>query len=373
MRLKCGLLFGVSAWAAGAQCQTSPSTDAPPETYIARISPDRDEVFLDRYQLVGEDRINIGTLRIDRARARELNLPWFYLSRSDPREELARRGVLFDPATGPMPKADDIASNTSATSNIVEVSSNASATSGGNGVGLWQWIKDNLAIILAFASVPLWGWLATIALRRFNAVRTRKLVDILYAGLPATGKTALIARLRQPNLSPEHFDSDETTRMVEKKKYEPIVKSGLTFHLTAYDIPGGKPGSFIDRIRERRPFLGRRVLLVVLAPFGINPGSPGVPDADFMNKQEGYVFGLIEGVLTAQNLPKPDLVVVFLNKSDMFAGTAEQFRAAFKETTDRIALVCKDRRIKCIRVGGSARNGDGTQGLLGSIIEGIGG
>lgn len=350
------------------------ASEAPlPETYRVRVSPDSDEVYLARYRFVDETRIDIGNLRVDRTVADAANLPWYWPFRPDTRATLLRNRILYDPRIGPAPSTPAEGVSNSASSNITQAAVQPDATSGSWLSALFTWIKNNPALVIGILSLPALGWLIKRTGRKVTTVRTTKRVEILYAGLPAAGKTALIARLRHPDLAPEHFDSDETTRIVEKKKYEPIIKSGLTFVPTAYDIPGSKPGSFIDVIRQGTPVFGRRVLLVVLAPFAVNPLGKSKEDAGFLREQGGYVFGLIGGVLTAKTLTKPDLVVIFLNKLDLFDGDREAFHSIFKDDTDRIFLLCKDKNVKCIRVSGSARTGDGTKGILGSIIERIGG
>ena len=357
-------------------------TQRPPTTlYYTRHSPDGDHFYIARYQLLDENEANITGYKVSKDRLPQGDFPLTWVTKPDLRSYLLVKGYIYDtakppPRPTPTPTPTTSQSNTSEGGDVTE-ESNGKGTSEEQpkGPGFWtlalRFLGDNLGIVLAFLSLPVLGWVAKICVKALWEWRYNRSVEMVYCGLPASGKTALIARLRHPDLPAEHFDQDNTTRKLEEKRHDPISKSGVRFHPTAVDIPGSKPSLFLERLLVSKRFHSRRVVLVVLAPFGMQSSEQGV-DEGFVRTQSGYIFGLVDAVITSTKLPKPDTVVAFMNKSDLFADGNDAFAAAFKNDIDRIALMCKNRGIKFLKVKGSARTGAGTKGMMDSIVENLG-
>ncbi|MEI9852280.1 MAG: GTPase domain-containing protein [Sphingomonas sp.] len=357
----------------------------PDRQYFTRYSPDGKHFYLAEYRFVNESEVKIDGLKISTDRLAGGHFPLWWASTADGtppdvRAALQSSGYVYQgdkpPPPAPKPTADEGLQDHSEPGSLAGGMGNQADAPLPSGptffARAFNYLRDHIVILLAILSLPLMGWIAKICRKALWDWRHRRSVEMIYCGLPSSGKTALIARLRHPDLPESHFDEHDTTRKLDdKKRHDPISKSGLEFHPTSVDIPGSKPSLFLERLLVPKKRFGRRIVLVVLAPFD-KPDAENHISEKFVQNQSGYIFGLVETVVTSTKLPKPDLVVAFMNKSDLFVGREKELAAAFQPDIDRIALTCKGRGVKLLRVKGSARTGAGTKGMMDSIIEHLG-
>lgn len=354
---------------------TASSFAQSPNVYTLRPNEDRTGFLVDRYQYVSSEPVHIGSLTASSQRVNQGDWPTYWAARPNAISYLRSQGFLYDPSvevdpSNTPPKPAPVLRATPTQKETARAPDKAKQKT--NNFPIFGWIWKNIAVILAILSLPILSFFARNIWNKIAKQRATKKIEMIYCGLPAAGKTALIARLRHPDLPPAHFDDDATTRKMEEKAHDPIVKSGLTFVPTAIDIPGSKPAWLLERLMAPRRNYSRRVLLIVLAPFA-EIGARAKVDDTFVAKQSGYMFGLVGAVLESKSVPKPNLAVLFLNKRDVFDGLDAEFNNAFKTDVARIEMLCKERGIPVLKFHGSARTGAGVQGMLGSIVERLGG
>jgi hypothetical protein len=354
------VLASVLAVDARGQPQTRPDA-----VTVVSLAAEGDGLVKSTYRLADETTLDLNGLGIAPA-ARE-EFPKFWLGEVKyPQAALLREGDLIDPSAPPAPPTPEPSSALDSVSG-----DNPAPTSVSPLDAFLSWMQRHWEWVVAVLSLPPLGFVVRKSYTSFTRWRTSRNVEMVYCGLPAAGKTALIARLREPELPPEHFDTNETTRKTEEKHYGAIEKFGVNFLPVAFDIPGGKPALFLERLLLRDKVQTRRILLIVLAPFsGVAPQEGA--DFSFVKEQSGYLFGLVGAVLGSTKLPKPQLVVVFLNKRDLYLGDDASFEAHFKEDVDRIGVHCQQQGIKWFKARGSARLGQGTNGMMASIVERLG-
>lgn len=354
-------------WPFGALAQSENAYD---QVFVARHTPDGERFFLAQYELVGETEVDLSGLTVNRQELENADFPKFWTFAPDLRSYLISNSLVTNPNVIP-PPALDLEQPTNSDESESESSAGPSWLA-----GIWEFIVSNSLMIIAILSLPFIAWIGRVALSGFMEWWRSRSIEMIYCGFPGSGKTSLIARLRHPNLPPSHFDGEgnarnpKRTRRVEKKKHDAIRKSGLIFKPTAIDVAGSKPSQFLERVIKEGASFSRRVVLVVLSPTKQNEAQI---DERFVRDQYGYVFGLVAGTISSGSLRKPDLVAVFINKSDLFPGKSNELESAFQDSIAEISKICEERRMKFLKVVGSARTGENTQGLMDSIVEHLGG
>lgn len=299
----------------------------------------------------------------------ELDLfPYFYSELPDFKLQLLRNGVgkLRNPRA--------------ASSSYQQAELDAKTT--GQGVWAtkstwWQYVWRAFRIV---GAVGLLGFLAKLLLKKLYYERK---VQLLILGKPGAGKTALYKRLTEPHLPPTDLLSLTPTRVVARnKKKKPIAHGRLEIYPVLTDVPGSQFGVAWDQLIGG---ICRRVqaLVLVVAPTKKSKLSSTDEkyDTRYLDEQIGYLEAFVEGPLGSQRLTRPRVVILFINKFDLYAGRTPEDSAS-KQMVDELSKVFAghiDRVVKSAQrakvehriVMGSAAQNWNCHSLLGLVADGI--
>lgn len=184
-------------------------------------------------------------------------------------------------------------------------------------------------LILLLASL---GILAPIGAKIYRETRIKKRMELLFAGDQAAGKSALFERLRNPTVSRYIIEHLLGTEDIRPHKGRPFPVGRYEVFPQFFDTPGSKPSL---NIQKKKEFFASRVLVYVLAP-SEKPGQDLKSSEALMyrSRQLGYMKVFLEVVLLTQLTVKPKIVVLFVNKFDLFSAhnpNDSQARIAIKE------------------------------------------
>jgi hypothetical protein len=177
-------------------------------------------------------------------------------------------------------------------------------------------IKNIFFLVSGGAS--LYGIKATID----NLIKLfkRRSVDLIMLGLGSTGKSWILARLRNPKISPTELSNIGITNLAKNTKDKAIPVGSYDIIPTYIDTAGGQPGNQINAIfRKYR----KSIWVLVLSTTDKNKVSFDSQDADkintlHINEQLGYIRFPLE-VLESSYGNKPKMVIVCIGKFDIFS------------------------------------------------------
>lgn len=238
---------------------------------------------------------------------------------------------------------------------------------------LWRnWEKIfGLGVIVGAIAVARW------VIKASRSAMRRKAVDLVIAGVPAAGKTALKTRLLDPDVDPRVIDALESSSTVRPEKLKGSVSGGIyEFFPRLTDIPGTFEGRVIDEFVTAKTFASfgetKKVLVIVLAPDGIQKQKLQTASEPYLKSQHGWLI-LVRALLQSQRLKKPDVIAIFINKSDLYGVSGsdleEKVRSEFAEITDAILKAAKEANVPTVSVIGSARLGTNTGDLFQKITR----
>lgn len=230
-------------------------------------------------------------------------------------------------------------------------------------VAAWNWLYDTARRLwgLAFA-----GGFIALAVSRVIARRHNRTFKALIVGSTSAGKTALHEAWRNPDIPAEKLLRTKPTAQRDKSKHpSPVVYGRYSIYPEVTDSPGSMPGIVLE---DTSSLKRRRLMIVVLAPTRANEiaqsENGAIFESEYIAEQRGYVTGLIRGVLTARTTRKPELVVVFLSKFDLYSkyppddsrGQAKKktFEDAFAPHISSLKQDCSKKKIRFGVVVGSA-------------------
>ncbi len=216
--------------------------------------------------------------------------------------------------------------------------------------------------------------------RRFW-VRRRVIVSVI--GLKGSGKTSVLARFKNPNLTQEAILNMSPTVAAETfdvRKPIPIGRYEVFARL--HDNPGESWGAFFQSLSIKGRF-GTHIALLVLAPTDeVDATSANWRKDGYITEQIGLAKGLIGGSLEASGIHRPELVIIYLNKFDLISPhnpddssarqKAAEFRAVFDSFLRQKAIVIHDRPspTPIVRVVvGSALKDWGNKSIMSAVEE----
>jgi signal recognition particle receptor subunit beta len=176
----------------------------------------------------------------------------------------------------------------------------------------WSWVQPLFVWIVSAGLLTVFG---QSLYKRFYIQRR---TDVLIIGEPSVGKTALYKRLLDPSVERQELagltPSSQEARGV-RNRFVPWGRFEMYPRLT--DVPGNKFSSVWDRMLKG----SSHALVVVLSPTKRQNLTGGLNSEDqkYMTLQLGYVQAYIQGGLGSRVTKKPKILVVFINKFDLFS------------------------------------------------------
>ena len=244
----------------------------------------------------------------------------------------------------------------------------------------WSWLNAHWQKLVGGVTFAGLLFVARWLYKMIRAATARKAVDLILAGVPAAGKTSLYRRLLDPDISPSKIDEIEMSTTVDAKRIDSIDSGKFVFFPRLKDIPGTYLGKIIDEFAQRKRFLGFSItkiaLVVVLAPIGLQRGELAAADRDYLNSQLGWST-LIQAITQSQRLHKPDVIAIFVNKSDLYEGVVsleklgDRIAIDFRAIVVAIEKAAADAKIPVVFAFGSARLGIGTHDFLSKLTRKI--
>jgi len=183
------------------------------------------------------------------------------------------------------------------------------------------------SVILLLGALGIIGAGIQVAYHVWKDRKRERHVDLLVVGESYVGKTFLVERLRDPRASMDELTKrvGETKGEAKSKLPKPIVHGRYELYVTLYDIGGVFYGALWDHLAFYPP----DILILTLAPFAISPPDSGI-DKDYVERQLAFTEMMVGGYLRSR-LPKPKVVLLFVNKADSFPDSKkETLRSAFK-------------------------------------------
>lgn len=160
------------------------------------------------------------------------------------------------------------------------------------------------------------GIVATLAVWYYDRLPKKKELDVALVGLRAAGKTRLVWTWSKAEVIREVRPGATATRTIytlarQSKVFgKKIVEPRYVFH----DFGGEQPGQFIDEAVFRWFY----ALVLVVDHTALDVGAPPV-DSNRIIKTVGYIEGLVRGYLQSQRSRMCQVVIIFINKSDMLS------------------------------------------------------
>ena len=188
-----------------------------------------------------------------------------------------------------------------------------------------------LATITLLSTLGFTGYLASWVFEN----RNKRKVRLLILGEASAGKSAVCYRLFRPSATPNDILKMKPTRLKDELANRQFIQFGpLQIYPTYVDVPGPEYGIILDEfLSSKRP----GIVLYVLATTMGEP-TPSPVDADFINVQFGVLKAQLESVLKSNKVRKPSLIVLFINKFDLFSALSPEDANSSDERTKVIGL-----------------------------------
>jgi hypothetical protein len=239
-----------------------------------------------------------------------------------------------------------------------------------NRFGKWVWGWISFLWTWIFSPIGLLGIMATALLtygyKRFYIQRR---LSLLIIGEPSTGKTALYLRLLNPSIDRQKILSLGPTQALQKitrRRYIQLGRFEIYPKLT--DIPGGAPASVWDEFTGFK-LVRNHALLLVLSSTMTNgrEDAHAAKNQAYLDTQFGYLRAFVEGAMGARRTNKPKIIILFLNKFDLYSSqpptdstaqaTKEQFKELFSKHIKSAAVAAEKAGIPFhVEVGSALEN-----------------
>lgn len=241
------------------------------------------------------------------------------------------------------------------------------------GIGNIMW--KVVAFIVSLGAVG-WLFLRYVGGSLYKKFWLQRRMRLLIIGHKSAGKTGLCMRIIDPNVPRQQILDLETTPGKREERCEVIPIGRFEVHPILIDISGSKPSfvwdqfvhiSIWDKLWHIK--MSKLVLLLVLSPTMQKENNPAnkVLDEKFVYTQLGYVQAFIEGALGTKFTKKPQLLIIFLNKFDLFSKyppddsqseiTARDFGNMFFDHVECVTMAANKANIPYEIVKGSALEG----------------
>jgi GTPase SAR1 family protein len=219
-----------------------------------------------------------------------------------------------------------------------------------------------------------WLWKALVTLATFSVIqfyvrkwRKERKVQLVLVGHKSAGKTCLLRRIVDGKVSKDVLLNMRPSTGVERvRAAKPVFRGKLEIWPEAIDVAGNAYGEIWDALLARN----KKAVVAVLATderngnqaiYNIQKGE-GV-NSELMNIQFAWMQWLA-GSLASNKVPKPTIMIIFINKFDMYSNfssedsagrsTKARLEAYFKKHIDVVQTTAKAANVKCEVFFGSA-------------------
>lgn len=226
-----------------------------------------------------------------------------------------------------------------------------------------EWGRKNPGKTLSFLlAIPGTWW--------YMRLRYQKRVRVVLCGPPASGKTDFWTALRMKSAP----DSNATpTTGTQRSHLAEMTLGRYTLHPQAIDTAGSEPWRVIDQsgISRLMRWRNKLVLVVVFSPTRANSKSSAIWDTPYITEQSGYTSLPSALIGSRKRSLRPDVVICFLSKFDLFSDGSPEDPAA-KDQRDRYYLefarhraqlekACRTAKIPFTCITGSSKRSWGIQ------------
>lgn len=226
-----------------------------------------------------------------------------------------------------------------------------------------SWVAKNYQWVLSLGVISALGG---AFLKRF---RTRKR-RIILGGWKGCGKTTLKLLLMNPDASIEELKSQSPTL---KPDIQRIVRDDnnnkLVLEAEVLDPPGMELQYIVNAlVKSGKNGRRKSVVVLMLSPTAAVDARQRI-DYDHIKEQLVTLEKLWKPILLSEVAIKLQAVVLFINKSDLFADDPEKLSELFTEHTKLIKTACESKGIRFKTICGSVINKAGITELLNTVKE----
>ena len=203
-------------------------------------------------------------------------------------------------------------------------------------------------------------------------IRSINRVDVVLMGGIASGKTTIIRRLKNPNMSAEKLQAMVTsTKSREVSRVEMVRSGGKSIHLHCIDNPGNDISAMLDETRKFKLTGSSKNVVVFIISFG----ADNKIDNEYINQQMMRASIMMQIIKKSKALSKNTPVVVFFNKCDLIHddraqgyfrdGTYDKVKSVFSDWSEDLKVIYDN--ADCVLYGSALQNlriGDLCQQIL---------
>lgn len=224
-------------------------------------------------------------------------------------------------------------------------------------IKIWHLLLRWLPVLISIGVV---GYVASYLYKKFYIQRRLKLLII---GEPSAGKTALYLRLLDPEIERKKILELAPTKAMQRIERKTFIPKGkFELYPSVSDVPGSAFSTVWDEFGKVRS----HAIIVVLAPTDKNTRNPMVIDEKYIYTQLGYVQAYIEGGIGSHITKRPRMIIIFVNKFDLFCDVSPGDSAA-ESAQKSLEKIFKD-HIESARMAGK-KVGIPVHVVFGSALE----
>lgn len=231
----------------------------------------------------------------------------------------------------------------------------------------WQvfcsWAIENRELIIT--SVLGCGLLAFLGREAIKYLRTRKKI-IFFGGANSAGKTTMSQYLMNPDASKEDLlNKEPSLHLLKERIIRDDTNRKLTLKAVLVDSPGHELEHIIDELSltlRNRIFRKKYVVIIIVAPTKSNESHNEI-DRDYIDDQLITISKLWYAVFKAKRTVKPQNVILFINKLDLYDDRKGMI-SEFSEHTKQLKKICNESNIDFSMISGSILNKTGMTELM---------
>jgi hypothetical protein len=256
-------------------------------------------------------------------------------------------------------------------SSVSEAEKNAQEQAKSSKLGKWAEPLPNKGFEINWLdALKLTGWLISAGIGACGVKATFDLllklfycrpVDLIMLGLGSAGKTWIIARLMNPDISKGELDTLKITSVANRKTGTTMPVGKYEVIPTYVDTAGGQPGSQGKVMVSGK---NKSIWVIVLSTTDKNgvyfdSNNDDKINNSHLDKQEGYLRFPLE-MLELSICKKPEMVIICIGKFDIFSEdppetknaklAEEKLKKLFEKHIYQINTTCEKQKITVIPV-----------------------
>lgn len=227
---------------------------------------------------------------------------------------------------------------------------------------LCSWAKAEKELIISLMGCGIFAFLGRAI---YRALRTKKKI-IFFGGANRSGKTTLAKLLINPDASRKDLLGQGATLSIDKNR---IIRDDenrrLTLKACLLDTPGHELQCAIDELAltlYTRIFRKRYIVIIMAAPTKSNENRNEI-DYDYIKDQYNTIDKLWFAILKSKRIIKPQSVVLFINKIDLY-DDVETAVSALSAHSKLLEKICNESKIPFKAISGSVLDKAGMTDLM---------